>query len=235
VKITGVVEDGAVEDGEEPRYGTRWRLMTLALVPALVVTGGVGAAMATGTLGVSFVAESGTLHLSTDGLQGDDLGITVVSVPTKDSHGHATSAYDVRIGVGSGKINGLCLSQRVGILGVPFTLLIKGGDADPSTHEIVADGLLLDVTRAAGVIAASGDLEVNKNGADVTLGSTGIALGGASDRFGLQASNSDLRKISATVRDISIPNVLTVPNFRVQVVPGDHPCPPPGSGTGPGS
>lgn len=229
-------EPGGEADDEsaEVRYGTRWGVLGLVLVPALAIVAGLATAMATGVLAVSFVAQSGTVGLTTDGLRGDDLGIVVVSVPSKDAQGRPVTSYNARIGVGAGHINGLCISQHVSILGQPFTLLIKGGDADPSSYEVTADGLILDVIQAKGVIGASGDLQVNKNGADVSLGTSGIALGGASNRFGLQASNAQLKDIVATVHDISIPNLLEVPNFRIQVTAGSQDCPLPGSGTGSG-
>jgi hypothetical protein len=59
------------------------------------------------------------------------------------------------------------------------TILISGGDTDPSTFEISATGLLLDVTGVQGAIATGGELAVNKSAADVALGSSGVSLGGA--------------------------------------------------------
>ncbi|MGI8679659.1 MAG: DUF6230 family protein [Jatrophihabitans sp.] len=215
----------------DPRYGIRWRVLGGVLVPVFAIVVGLTLAMAKGVLAVSFVAQSGTVNLTTDGLSGDDLGIAVIRIPTKNGSG---ASYNVRIGVGSGRINGLCISQHVGILGQPYTLFIKGGDKDPKSFEINANGLILDVVQARGVIGGSGELQVNKNGADVTLGSSGIDLGASSDRFGLQASTAQLKYISATVRTISIPNLLQVPNFSFQVMPGTSECPPPGSGTGAG-
>lgn len=226
-----IVAAAADVDAAPDRFGVRWKVLGAVLVPAFGAVAALTLAMANGLLAVTFSAQSGTVKLTTDGLNGDDLGIAVVTIPTKNSKG---STYNVRIGVGAGRINGLCISQHVGILNQPFTLLIKGGDADPNSFEINADGLILDVTDAQGVIGAKGDLQVNKNGADVDLGDTGIDLGASSNRFGLQASSAQLKNIVAVVRDINIPNLLEVPNFTVQVVPGTKDCPPPGSGTGAG-
>lgn len=211
----------------EPRYGTRWGRCALVLAPAVAAVAALGAAMATGALALSFVAQAGTLELVTSGLRGDDLGIVVVSLPTRDGDGADGESAHARIGVGAGKINGLCIAQRGGVLGRPFTLLISGGDADPSTFEIAADGLILDLTDVEGVIAGGGELEVNKNGADVRVAAPGIDLAGPADRFGLQASSVQLRDIVATVRAISIPELLDVPGFRIEVLAGARRCPPP--------
>jgi hypothetical protein len=201
-------------------YGTRWRLAAPVLAGALAGVAGLGVALAHGALALSFVAQSGTLDLTTAGLTGTDFGVVAASVPV--SGGSAPAA---RIGVGSAHINGLCLAQHTTVLGQPVTILISGGDTDPSTFEISATGLLLDVTGVQGAIATGGELAVNKSAADVALGSSGVSLGGAADRFGLQASSVSLRGVRATVRDIVVPNLLQVPNFAVRVLAGAQSCP----------
>lgn len=148
------------------RYGTRWRVVALVLAPCLAVVLALGSAMASGALALSFVAQSGTLGLATEGLAGEDFGIAVVTVPTHTEDGPA-EVTNARIGVGKGRINGLCIAQPVDLLGKAFTLFIRGGDDDASTFEIAADALILDVTEARGVIENRGELAVNKNAADV--------------------------------------------------------------------
>jgi hypothetical protein len=206
-----------------PAYGTRWRVAGPVLVACLAVVAGLGLALARGALALSFTAQSGTLDLTTSGLTGTDFGVIAAGVPVPGG-----SAPGARIGVGSAQINGLCLAEHVGILGRPFTIVISGGDTDPATFEIAARGLILDVTGVQGAIATGGALQVNKNAPDVTLPNSGVALGGGSDRFGLQASSVRLRNIQATVRDIVLPNLLQVPNFHVSVAAGSHSCTPNG-------
>ncbi len=208
-------------------YGTRWRVVALVLAPCLAALIALGSAMASGALALSFTAQSGTLGLATAGLEGDGFGIAVVTVPIRNADGSDGTAQAARIGVADGRINGLCIAKPVDILGKAFTLLISGGDESSSTYEIRADGLVLDLTEARGVITAQGDLAVNKNAADVRLGNSPISLGGSADRFGLQADGARLVNVVATVRSISIPNLLKVPNFQIRVVGGTQACPVP--------
>lgn len=213
--------------GQDFSYGTRWRIVGWVLAPCLAALIALGSAMASGALAISFKTQSGTLGLATAGLEGDGFGIAVVTVPVRNADGSAGSAEAARIGVANGRINGLCIAHPVTLVGKAFTLLITGGDANAKTFEINADGLVLDLTDARGVISAQGDLAVNKNAADVRLGNSPIALGGSADRFGLQADSARLVNIVATVRSISIPNLLKVPNFQIRVVGGTQACPVP--------
>lgn len=209
------------------RFGTRWRVVGVVLAPCLALVVAIGSAMASGALALSFVAQSSTASLATQGLDGDHEGIVVVSLPIRKADGSNGTVPVARIGVATGRINGLCIAHPVRLLGKAFTLLVRGGDTDPSTFEITADGLVIDLADARGVIAKRGNLEVNKSAADVRLGSSPISLGGAADRFGLQADSLQLRNVAATVRAITIPDLLKVPNFSLRVVAGNQACPAP--------
>ena len=200
--------------------GTRWRLAAPVLAAALATVAGLGVALAHGALALSFVAQSGSLDLTTSGLTGTDFGVVAASVPVPGG-----SAPAARIGVGSARINGLCLAEQTSVLGQPVTILISGGDSDPGSFEISASGLLLDVTDVQGGIAAGGQLALNKSAAQVALGSSGVGLDGSSNRFGLQAGSVSLRNIRATARDIVVPDLLQMPNFAIRVLAGRQPCP----------
>jgi len=216
-----------VTEHQDARYGTRWRVVGLVLAPCLAVVVAIVSAMASGALALSFVAQSGTMGLVTQGLDGTDEGIVVVSLPTRNPDGTKGTVDVARIGVATGRISGLCIARPVQLLGKAFTLLVRGGDTNPATFEIAANGLVIDVAEANGVIAKRGNLVVNKNAADVRLGSSGINLGGSADRFGIQADSLQLRNIVATVRAITIPDLLKLPNFSIRVVPGTESCPAP--------
>jgi hypothetical protein len=199
---------------------TRWRLVAAVLAPAFAVVTALGLAMAKGALALSFVAQSGSVDLVTAGVTGDRFGVAVVSAPVGSDR---TPRPAARIGIASGRIDGLCIAHRVDLLGRPFTLLITGGDTDRATHEIAVDRLVLDVTDVRADIAAGGEVQVNKNAADVLRGA--VDLGGGRDAFGLQADTVRLRDVRATVRDIVIPDLRDVPNFRVEVLAGARNCP----------
>lgn len=209
-------------------YGTRWRVVGLVLAPCVAALIVLGSALGSGALALSFVTQSGTFGLTTEGLEGDGFGIAVVTLPIRNPDGSRGSVEAARVGLAQGRINGLCIAHPVSVMGRTITLLISGGDSDPSTFEIKADGLVLDLAEADGVITAGGDLAVNKNAADVRLTGSSIDLNGAADRFGLQAGSARLLDIEATVRSISIPDLLRVPNFTVRVVAGAGACPAPG-------
>lgn len=211
---------------DDDRYGTRWDVFARAFAPAIAVVAAVVASIVTGALAVSFVAESGTLRLTTSGFKADGVGLGSVLV----EHGDGKTYYEARIGVAGAKANGLCLSQEFGIAGAEFTLRIEGGDDDPSTYEITANGLLIDAAHLKGQIYTNGATAVNKNAADVTVGESGLSLDGKNDRFGLQADNGVFKQLSGTVHDIVVPNALSVPKLEIHVLPGRHPCedaPPP--------
>jgi hypothetical protein len=200
--------------------GTRWGVFGAVLAPVLVVVGVLGVLLAKGALALSFVAQSGSMDLVTSGLTGTGFGVVVADVPTAGG-----TTPTARIGVGAGRIDGLCLAEHADVLGQPLTLLLTGGDADPASYEIAVDGLLLDLSAVSGVVNAGGQVQLNKSAADVVVNAPGVALDGAADRFGLQASTVQLRNLRATVRDIVIPHLLNVPDFHIQVLAGRHSCP----------
>ncbi|MGQ0467021.1 MAG: DUF6230 family protein [Sporichthyaceae bacterium] len=203
-----------------PEYGTRWRVVGAVLAPTLAVVAALGLAMAKGALAVSLVAQSGSTELVAGGVTGEGFGVAVVDVPvgSKNTPG-------ARIGIAAGRIDGLCLAHRVQLLGKPFTLLISGGDGNSATHEIVANRLILDVLDVRADIAAGGEVQLNENAADVLTGR--VDLGGRRDRFGLESQTVRLREVRAAVRDIVVPDLRDVPNFRMEVVAGDRSCPAP--------
>lgn len=86
-------------------------------------------------------------------------------------------------------------------------------------------GLVLDVLDVRADIAAGGEVQVNKNAAEVLAGR--LDLGGRRDRFGLEAQTVRLREVRAAVRDIAIPDLRDVPNFRIEVLAGERSCPAP--------
>ena len=211
------------DSAEQGSYGTRWGIFAAAFTPAIALAGAALTAIATGALAVSFVAESGSMRLTTSGLRAGGVGLGSVLV----RHGNGKSFYEARVGVADATGNGLCISQRFAILGMHYTLVLKAGDNDPSTYEIKANGLLLDVPQLRGQIYTSGQTQVNKNAAEVRIGDSALSLNGTPDRFGLQAETGVFKQLEATVHDIVIPNVLATPNFSLDVLPGDHPCPAP--------
>ncbi|MGQ0632005.1 MAG: DUF6230 family protein [Sporichthyaceae bacterium] len=204
-------------------YGTRWRVVGLALVPAAAAVAVLGSAIGAGAIGLSFVSQTGTASLKSAGLNAEDFAVVVASISVSDASGGSRAVPHARIGVGPARINGLCLAHEVSMLGTAFTVMISGGDSDPSTFEIRADGLTLDVRDVRAAIGAGGELQVNRNGADVTVGA-GDPLDATARSFGLQAATARLTDIDAVVRDITIPDVLAVPNFRISVVPGARGC-----------
>lgn len=224
--VSDDVSGASVEQdlGERVRYGTRWGVFGLALAPTVALLIGLGTVFGTGALALSFVAHAGTLELRTAGLAGDDLGVVVAPVRTQAADGQIRSVPGARIGVGKARINGLCLAHEVTLLGKPFTLLIQGGDTDPATFEIGVDGLVLDVTSVRAAIGGGGEVQVNKSAANVRVPAAG-SLDGAADSFGLQASSARLSGVQATVRDIVIPDLLNVPDFRISVAAGARGCP----------
>lgn len=214
-------------EAEEEHYGTRWGTMLKAFVPAVGLVGVTSALIFNGVIAASFVAESGTLRLTTSGLRANNIAIALQDVP---KGGSGAGRFDARIAAGDATINGLCFTQSVSILGVPFTLKVTGGDNDPSTYEVHATGLVLDATGAQGQIILNGHTEVNKNAASLTVGNSGINVSGDPQRFGLQADSAVLKQVTAIVHDIDVPNALTVPTLKISVEPGDpsaNECPPP--------
>jgi hypothetical protein len=217
-----------VDDAVDECYGTRWGVLLKLLVPALAVVIGLATAMMRGVLATSFVAEGGTLQLTTSGLKGDGVAILLQKVPkgigTKNS-------YDARVGIAHGRINGLCITQRVSILGVDFTLKVTGGDNDPSTYELSANGVFMDARSADGKIYAYGHTEVNKNAASVVAGDSGMQLGGSNQRFGIQAEQAKLTEVQAIVHDIQIPGSLEASPLHISFEQGDASCPAPAAPT----
>ncbi|MGQ0625635.1 MAG: DUF6230 family protein [Sporichthyaceae bacterium] len=215
---------GASASEVQASYGTRWRVVAFALIPTALLLAVVGSAVAAGALAVSFASASGTVSLRTAGLNAEDFAVAVASVSVADVEGGSSEVPHARIGVGPARINGLCLAHQTSMLGLAVTLLIEGGDSDPSTFEIRADALTLDVRDVRAEIGAGGEVQVNKNGGDVAVAALGGSLDPTARSFGLQASTARLSDINAIVRNIAIPDLLSVPNFRITVAPGSRTC-----------
>lgn len=209
-------------------YGTRWGRVVLVLLPVLLVVGGIGVSVARGVLAASVVAQSSETQLATKGLRGDGVGLIIATNPTKQSDGQITNRYVRRLGVGKAVVDGLCLAQSSRVLGQQFTTLITATDDKPSTYEISAAGLLIDVASVQGYVGTTGETSINKNAADVRIAGSPIMLNGDASSFGLQAQTIDLRDVTANVQDIEVPDALSAPTFSVRIVPGEKSCPPPG-------
>jgi hypothetical protein len=208
----------------EAHYGTRWGVMAKAFVPALAVVVAIATAMVRGVLATSFVAEGGTLRLTTSQVKGDGVAILLENVPK----GSGTSnGYDARVAIQHAEIDGLCATQTVGILGVHWTLKVTVGGSAPLSGEHTADNLLMDARSADGQIFLSGHSEVNKNAASVVAGTSGMQLDGASDGFGIQAEHATLTQVTAIVHDIQIPGALNERDLHISVEQGDDACPSP--------
>jgi hypothetical protein len=209
---------------DEVRYGTRWGIFAKAFTPALAVVATIVTCVVTGALAVSFVAENATLRLATSGFKANGVGLGSVLV---DHGGGGGKYYEARIGVADARVNGLCISQNFRVLGLDYTLLIRGGDTDPATYEVQANGLLIDAAHLDGQVHLSGPTAVNKNAADVQIGDSGLSLNGDNQRFGLQADGGTFKQVVGTVHDIVVPNALDVPKLDISVVSGNQPCPTP--------
>jgi hypothetical protein len=180
--------------------------------------------MVKGVLATSFVAEGGTLRLTTSQVKGDGVAILMQQVAKGSGTGNG---YDARVAIQHAEIDGLCATQTVGILGVHWTLKVTVGGSDPLSGEHTADDLFMDAQSANGQIFLTGHGEVNKNAASVMAGGSGMQLEGSSDAFGIQAEHATLTQVTAIVHDIQIRGVLNEGDLHISVTQGDDSCPPP--------
>lgn len=214
-------------DEHDVVYGTRWSRVLVLLLPVALVLGGLGASFAKGVIAASFVTQSSSMSLLAGGVRADGVGLIATAIPVKSADGQVGDDYVLRFGVDTATVNSMCLAQKVTVLGQTVTLLVNATDGDPSTYEIKANGLTLDVTSAVGYVGTGGTTAVNKNARDVVVaGGNNVSLNGSPQAFGLQAGQLDLRNIRASVKNVVVPNALATPAFSMNLVPGNKECAP---------
>lgn len=208
---------------DEANFGTRWRVMLPVAAIAVAAAGGIAATMVTGVLAVGFTSEQGTMTLTTKGLRASQFRIITANVDVRGSDGSTAARPQVRIDLGASDIDGLCATQQFSVLGATRTLVVEAGDNIAGNFDVHADALVIDASGAKGHIATQGTLHVNENAASVAPQS-----GGQPDQFGLQASKGSLTNVTAIVRSIDVPQLLSTSNFHISIKSGSYACPDPG-------
>ncbi|MFJ8045951.1 DUF6230 family protein [Kitasatospora sp. NPDC096147] len=224
-----------------PTGHTRWGRSALVALPALLVAGGLGAALADGALAGGLQIQSGTVQLTTSSLYGTRYAAAVVDQTAVRPDGSTSTVHPLRMGFAKGVINGLCLAQQQQIMGATYTLMFSLGDSNPGTWEIVTENTVLDLHSATGELDMDGLVDLNINGADTVIAPEGSPpvpnpLGSPEHRFGIQAGYAKFDRVTATVHDLQLPGLLSTPGLRITVRPGAVDCPAPPAPTGtPGS
>ena len=216
-----------IEESAEVEYGTRWGRAALPFFAALLLVFGLGISMAKGALGASYIATSGAGQFTTDGVRAGPLGLVVKPVPVKDFNGQVSDKWVLGFSIGHAFANGICVSEKATLLGQTVTLLIQGGDDDPSTYEIEVNGISANALEAHTFLQTQGDAYVNKNPADIYPAGSPYPLGGTPFEFGLEAQGAELKGVSGYLQDAQLSYVPGLTALNAKMVMGDAECPEP--------
>lgn len=219
--------------------GTRWGRSLVLAVPALLLTAFLAVGMTTGALATHVVIHGGTMNLATSGLYGVDFALTVVDNQRKVRNTDGTTGVQgirlARVGFAQGKLNELCLAVHQSVLGVDYTIKVKGGDGNLATWEVDARNVELDGASITGNLTMDGVVKFGITGEDTTTirnpdGSyvpNPLEADPAKHRFGVDATFAEFSKISGTVYDMEIVGPFSMPGLTVLVERGRTLCPAP--------
>lgn len=229
------------ERGEEVRRGTRWGRAALAFVPALLVTGGFGAAIATGAIATQISVQSGTDGiLATSSLYGTDFGLVVAPEQYTKPDGTGGTRNVLRMAFAHGQINGLCVAQPQTIGPFSVVLVLTATDKNASTWEIKADNIVIDLTQAKGQLNLNGvvgtggftnpEVLIGADSSAITVGTPpltgwgGTGLGGQFGWWGIKAGVAKFGPVTANVEELNILGGLQLPNLSLTVEPKGTTC-----------
>ncbi|TXS14831.1 cholesterol esterase [Streptomyces sp. adm13(2018)] len=221
------------EAADGHRRGTRWGRGALALVPSALAIGVLGSALAQGALAANFSVTGQPFTLTSNGVEGSGFG-AIVNTPAvgRPDGSTTTNTAMARVGFASAGLAGLCGIVHQTIAGVPYSLLLTGGQkvaATPPTAfttDIDASNLYIQATelRAYGkttlqnaVLGQSAD-QVTVAGRPLTGAVPGgFGLGSAGGEGG---SSITLHGLDATAYDAEMAGALVLPDLKIRVVPG---------------
>ncbi|MGA5873733.1 DUF6230 family protein [Streptomyces cinereoruber] len=221
------------EAADDTRRGTRWGRGALALVPSALAIGALGTALAQGALAANFSVTGEPFTLTSNGVQGSGFG-AIVNTPAvgRPDGTTTTNTAMARVGFASAGLAGLCGIVHQKIAGVPYSLLLTGGQkvtATPPgtfTTDIDASNLYIQATelQAYGpttlqnaVLGQSAD-QVTVAGKPLTGALPGgFGLGSAGGEGG---SSIKLHGLNATAYDAEMAGALVLPDLKIKVVPG---------------
>lgn len=252
--IAAVVDVNEIADfadlAAEPsrRRGTRWGRSALVLIPALLIAAGFGTAVATGALATQVSVQGGSGTLATSSLYGTDFGLVVAPEQYTKPDGTSGTRNVLRMAFANGQINGLCVAvpQTIGPLNV--VLMLTATDNNPSTWEIKASNIVIDLTQASGQLNLNGvvgtagftnpEVLIGADASAITVGTPpltgwgGSGLDGQYGWWGIKAGVAKFGPVTATVQDLTILGGLQLPNLSLSVASQGAACPTPAAPVG---
>lgn len=198
---------------------TRWRRLTVVMVPTLLVSAALCTAMARGALAASFGVSTNSFTVSgrTFEIGASTLaGRGFVQFGVLDRGAHATYP-EALSGIRSADLYNLCQSvvQGVPILG-PVTLRLTSGSSRVPAH---ADRLVADSHDLRGD-ALFHNINIGQDAATVR-GVPGVR--GAPGGFGEQADTVRIDRLRQQTRSVSAAT-FRLPGLHLSVRLGSHPC-----------
>jgi len=212
------------------RYGTRWGRTMVMVLLCFAFMAGLIAAARTRLLASSFTLQNATAEVATSGLDATNAAFAVLPETRADG----TTVYLLRGGFANGSFDGICVSQKQTLLGLPYTVTVKAGNNTlGGTYELTARDVQLDLTslRVAGQSGSPGNglnldgrVQLGVAAQDVTTTSTngvadpnpmGAPLG--QGYWGLQADAAHLYNVRGTVYDLNIRGGIFLPGLSIKV------------------
>jgi hypothetical protein len=182
----------------------RWKRFTIALVPALALTGLLFGLTAQGAMATSFSVAGQPFRATATSVTGTGFVNYGESLPTSDGVQHYVAVNALRVA----KISHFCMQAKVG----PVTMLMKAG---------------YGATPVAGTNMAFIVRDFNGNGAmhNVVMGQDAGSLSavpgyrGAAGAFGMQADSITLSGPAMHARELAA-GTITMPGFTMAVAHG---------------
>ncbi|WP_052229857.1 DUF6230 family protein [Streptomyces sp. CT34] len=198
---------------------TRWRRLALVMVPTLLASAALCAAMASGALAASFGVSANSFAVSGRSFEIgastlDGRGFVQFGVLDHSAHASYPEALS---GVESADLYNLCQSvvQHVPVLG-PVTLRLTSGSSRVPAH---ADRLVADTHDLRGD-ALFHNVNIGQDAATVK-GVPGVH--GAPGGFGEQADTVRIDELQQQTRSVSAAT-FRLPGLHLSVKLGPHPC-----------
>jgi hypothetical protein len=198
---------------------TRWRRLSLVMVPVIALSGALLAATASGALAMSFGVSANSFtvsgqsfQISADTLEGRHF--VQFGVVDRGKHGSYPEALS---GIESADLFNLCQSvvQNAPFIG-PVTLRLTSGTGGSPAH---ADRLVVDAHDLKGD-AVFKNINIGQDASTVT-GVPGVQ--GQPGAFGQQADSLRIDDLRQLTRSVSAAT-FRLPGLHLSVSAGDHSC-----------
>lgn len=206
--------------------GTRWGRSGALMLVAFAVVATVAGLTHANVLALTMTYSGSAARFSTQAITGQDVAIGVSEATVRNSAGVDTKVKVLRAGFAVAELSSICVSvkQNIPVIG-DVTLRLDAGDNDPSTYEIKANNVELDLLRGRSPSTAglrlNGSVKIGMATQDLTT------VPGADDPleqpmdkngsgyWGIDATQGTIGGLSGQLYDMEIVGSIQLPNLKI--------------------